>query len=106
MTRSLCKGSIRFNKKAQGYQNIEGFCNIACAEWQSREFDYIWIDTCCIDKTNSAELSEAINSMYYWYGKSEICYAFLNDIPPKSERKQNGKSLEHFIKNSVWFTRG
>ena len=28
---------------------------------------YIWVDICCIDKTNSVELSEAINSMFNWY---------------------------------------
>lgn len=29
-------------------------------------YRYVWIDTCCIDKTSSAELSEAINSMFFW----------------------------------------
>lgn len=42
-------------------------------------YRYIWIDTCCIDKTSSAELSEAINSMYRWYSKAAICYAYLCD---------------------------
>jgi hypothetical protein len=41
---------------------------------------YIWIDTCCIDKSSSAELSEAINSMYGWYEGSNVCYAYLEDV--------------------------
>ncbi|KAK4445120.1 heterokaryon incompatibility protein-domain-containing protein [Podospora aff. communis PSN243] len=42
-------------------------------------YDYFWIDTVCIDKSNSAELSEALNSMYKWYQNAEICYAYLSD---------------------------
>ncbi|KAJ6015109.1 HET-domain-containing protein [Penicillium herquei] len=45
-----------------GYAKIEQCCTIARAEGSN----YAWIDTCCIDKTSSAELSEAINSMYRW----------------------------------------
>lgn len=41
---------------------------------------YAWVDTCCIDKRSSAELTEAINSMYSWYQRSEVCYAFLSDL--------------------------
>ncbi|KIK22946.1 hypothetical protein PISMIDRAFT_101515, partial [Pisolithus microcarpus 441] len=38
------------------------------------------IDTCCIDKQSSAELSEAINLMYWWYQNAQICYVYLNDV--------------------------
>jgi len=38
------------------------------------------IDTCCIDKTSGAELSEAINFMYIWYRNASICYAYLSDV--------------------------
>ena len=41
---------------------------------------WIWIDTCCIDKTSSSELSEAINSMFRYYALSGVCYAFLRDV--------------------------
>jgi hypothetical protein len=34
-----------------------------------------------IDKTSSAELSEAINSMFRWYQEAEVCYAYLADVP-------------------------
>ncbi|KAF1826669.1 uncharacterized protein K489DRAFT_313605, partial [Dissoconium aciculare CBS 342.82] len=43
-------------------------------------FEFLWIDTCCIDKTSSAELSEAINSMYRYYHDSAICYVFMADV--------------------------
>ncbi|KAK0631454.1 heterokaryon incompatibility protein-domain-containing protein [Immersiella caudata] len=59
-------------------------------------YHYAWIDTCCIDKSSSAELSEAINSMFSWYRQSSVCYAFLEDYV-------HGKSN---LGNSRWFTRG
>ncbi|KAH9208516.1 hypothetical protein DL95DRAFT_428641 [Leptodontidium sp. 2 PMI_412] len=65
------------NKKA-GFRKIEGVCGIAVSDG----FEYIWIDTCCIDKTSSAELSEAINSMFRWY------------------------YFEKDFRDSRWFTRG
>ncbi|EME45746.1 hypothetical protein DOTSEDRAFT_62213 [Dothistroma septosporum NZE10] len=55
-------------------------------------YKHIWIDTCCINKDSSAELQEAINSMYAWYQRSGICYAYLEDSVPLSA--------------SRWFTRG
>jgi hypothetical protein len=63
--------------------------------------DYIWIDSCCIDKTSSAELSEAINSMYSWYQKAEACYAILEDVP-----NADAVELETKFVSSRWFTRG
>jgi hypothetical protein len=42
------------------------------------------VDTCCINKQISAELTEAVNSMYPWYAKSVVCYAYLSDLPRKS----------------------
>lgn len=57
-------------------------------------YEYVWIDTCCIDKTSSAELSEAINSMFAWYQEAKVCYAYLFDVPDRP------------LKASRWFTRG
>ena len=37
-----------------GYKNVVGFCRIA----GQRDFRYAWVDTCCINKRSSAELSE------------------------------------------------
>ncbi|KAI0443362.1 heterokaryon incompatibility protein-domain-containing protein [Xylaria telfairii] len=47
-------------------------------------YEYVRIDTCCIDKSNGAELSEAINSAFRWYAESDVCYAFLNDAEKES----------------------
>lgn len=52
----------------------------SCKQAQRDGYKYIWIDTCCIDKTSSTELSEAINSMFQWYKESAICYVYLSDV--------------------------
>jgi hypothetical protein len=59
-----------------GYKKIKGSCRIA----QIKLYEWIWIDTCCIDKRNSTELSEAINSMYRWYQEADVCFAYLEDV--------------------------
>lgn len=59
-----------------GYDKI-----LRCARQAlSDGWDWVWIDTCCIDKSSSAELSEAINSMYQWYKAAAVCYAYLSDV--------------------------
>jgi hypothetical protein len=62
-----------------------------------------WIDSCCIDKSSSAELSEAINSMFQWYENSQICYTYLNDVAVGEEDHERENSA---FRNSKWFTRG
>jgi hypothetical protein len=61
------------HKQKHGYKKIEGCCQ-AAAEQQT---GYVWVDTCCIDKSSSAELSEAINSMFKWYEASAVCFIYL-----------------------------
>jgi hypothetical protein len=73
-----------------GYQKIEACCNQA----KSDGYRYVWIDTCCIDKKSSSELSEAINGMYSYYRDAEKCYAYLCDVPDVE------------FADSRWFTRG
>lgn len=63
---------------------------------------HIWVDTCCIDKTNSVELSEAINSMFNWYKNAARCYAYLSDVQ-SSNVHQAPRSK---FRASSWFTRG
>ena len=62
---------------------------------------WCWVDTCCIDKKGSAELSEAIDSMWNWYAKAKVCYAYLNDVSIDQEPVK-----EEHLRNSAWFTRG
>lgn len=63
-------------KEKKGWKKIE----YTCRQAKEDGVEYAWVDTCCIDKSSSAELSEAINSMYAWYEKSKICYAYLADV--------------------------
>ncbi|KAI8715995.1 HET domain-containing protein [Fusarium sp. LHS14.1] len=86
---------IEIAREKSGFEKIRG----CCAQALRDGLHWVWIDTCCIDKRNSAELSEAINSMYSWYEKSEICYAYLEDVYIPAEDE------EEFRKSS-WFTRG
>ena len=69
-------GERTITQHKTGYNKIRGSCRQALADG----YAYIWINTCCIDKKSSAELSEAINSMYQWYKDSAICYAYLSDV--------------------------
>ncbi|KAF2181339.1 HET-domain-containing protein [Zopfia rhizophila CBS 207.26] len=77
-----------------GYKKIQQSCEIA----KSRH-SCIWIDTCCIDKSSSAELSEAINSMYRWYEDSEICHVYLADF-------ESDQASVEGLRKCKWFTRG
>ena len=74
----------------------------ACAFARANGYRYIWIDSCCIDKTSSAELSEAINSMYTWYTRADVCYAYLADVPADEDHSKD----ESCFRQSRWFTRG
>lgn len=82
-------------KQKAGFAKI----NSTCQQAKDEGLKLCWVDTCCIDKTSSAELSEAINSMFRWYNRSAACYAYLNDVKVGS-----GAPCE--LWRSRWFTRG
>ncbi|KAK5198598.1 hypothetical protein LTR47_007594 [Exophiala xenobiotica] len=84
----------------RGFSKLKSTCCRAAADG----FDYVWIDTCCIDKRSSAELSEAINSMYRWYQNATVCYAYLEDV--YSNPGENSEDMDHESRESRWFTRG
>jgi hypothetical protein len=82
----------------EGYQKLR-----FCAEQAGRDgLDYFWVDTCCIDKANNMELSEAINSMFRWYQNAAKCYVYLSDV---DNNASEGDSDSAF-KQSRWFKRG
>jgi hypothetical protein len=83
-------------KAKTGYNKIL-FC---AARARTNGLQYIWIDTCCIDKSNNAELSEAIISMFRWYRDAAKCYAYLTDV---STTTQNWTPD---FRKARWFTRG
>ncbi|KAK2037463.1 HET-domain-containing protein, partial [Colletotrichum somersetense] len=87
-----------------GYSKFQSVCKLA----RSHGYNYVWIDTCCIDKTSSAELSEAINSMFGWYEQASVSYAFLSDLSWPSDPGPGKKTapLEMALRGCRWFTRG
>ena len=82
----------------KGYAKIQKSCEQAAKDGHS----YLWVDTFCINKESSAELTEALNSMFRWYQASAICYAFLSDVLVDTVTSDNEKQ----IKSSIWLTRG
>jgi hypothetical protein len=96
-----------------GFKKIE----LTCRQAQRDGFEYAWVDTCCINKSSSAELSEAINSMFKWYRDAQKCYAYLEDAPQVLLGLLNIESggeveglvaddLASAFRNCKWFTRG
>ncbi|KAL9107740.1 MAG: hypothetical protein Q9227_007362 [Pyrenula ochraceoflavens] len=77
--------------KKKGFKKISAFCDKA----RLQGLQYGWADTCCINKANSSELAEAINSMFMWYTKAEVCLAYLADV-----------CSDKPLRSSEWFQRG
>lgn len=78
-------------KAKGGYAKFTGACALA----KKLGYDFLWIDTCCINKTDSVEMGEAINSMYRWYAMSKVCIAYLQDVTTSAQ-----------FSESEWFNRG
>ena len=100
---SLEDGSTE--KFRRGFEKVQMTCELA----RRKGYHYMWIDMCCIDKSSSAELSEAINSMFRWYRDATVCFVYLSDFVPL------GVSIPDYHRNTVlaerlascrWFTRG
>ncbi|KAF2993053.1 hypothetical protein E8E14_000682 [Neopestalotiopsis sp. 37M] len=93
-------------QKKKGYRKIE-FCARQAA---TDGLTHFWIDTCCIDKSNSTELSEALNSMYRWYRDAAKCYVYMSDATmgdnsEGSEGQPSQSTWETAFRESRWFTR-
>jgi len=114
----LLKARIRIKSKT-GYYKITQCCSQALQDG----LEYVWVDTCCIDKSSSAELSEAINSMFRWYKHAVVCYVYLDDIDIFDPMRSGGISFakgepkrfwttnidlisENDLSKARWFTRG
>jgi hypothetical protein len=94
--KDLMKGT---GQTKPGYLKLS-FC---CGQAAQDGLDYFWVDTCCIDKSSSAELTEAINSMFKWYQNSEKCYVYLTDV---SKNGTSATAMYQELQQSRWFTRG
>ncbi|KAF4630848.1 hypothetical protein G7Y89_g7287 [Cudoniella acicularis] len=88
--------------KKKGFAKIEKTCDQA----RQTGIGYVWVDTCCIDKTSSAELTEAINSMFQWYAYSTVCYAYLSDLGDEDSVVDSWGGAMIKFAQSCWFTRG
>ncbi|ORY09411.1 heterokaryon incompatibility protein-domain-containing protein [Clohesyomyces aquaticus] len=86
------------HKRKHGYRKIEGCCQAA----DEQRIQYVWVDSCCIDKSSSAELSEAINSMFKWYEISKVCFIYLEDVPAALDPFD----MDSAFRKSRWWTRG
>ncbi|KAI1439864.1 HET-domain-containing protein [Annulohypoxylon stygium] len=88
----------------KGFGKIAAICRMA----QEKGIPYAWVDTCCIDKSSSEALSEAINSMFQLYKGSYICYAYLSDLSVRNVQDfyKEKASIKEELSRCRWFSRG
>lgn len=102
----LAKDEVTFKdmKKGRGFEK-KGYAKITfCAEQAQRDgLKFFWVDTCCIDKSQGPELSEAITSMYRWYQEAAKCYVYLRDVRCDI---RSPSTVEEALRQSRWFKRG
>lgn len=110
--------SHTWSKEEVSFQEVEAGAGKNKAGWKKIDFcakqagadglRYIWVDTCCIDKKDAVELSEAINSMFRWYQKAARCYVYLSDVSMQGAEQdgQVNPAWEPAFTKSRWFTRG
>jgi hypothetical protein len=91
----ICDGISEAVQQKAGFTKIK----LACEQANADGLRLCRVDTCCIDKKSSAELSEAINSIFRWYARSKVCYAYLKDVEIVAGSATN-------LRQSRWFTRG
>ena len=90
---------LKSKTNGAGYKKITNACDLA----HHKGYEWVWIDTCCIDKTSSAQLSEAINSRWKWYADSSICFAHIVDV---TDGNADASHDFPFFRLSEWFRRG
>ncbi|KAI9569767.1 heterokaryon incompatibility protein-domain-containing protein, partial [Boletus coccyginus] len=90
-------GEPTYQDISAGKRNVSKFKKLAhfCEMSSKLGRKLAWVDTCCIDKTNAAELSEAIHGMYKWYANAYLCVVYLADSSSFAD-------WDH----ESWFTRG
>jgi hypothetical protein len=92
-------------KRKAGYRKLQ-FCS---KQAENDGLHFFWVDSCCIDKSSSAELSEAINSMYRWHRGAKKCYVYLTDVGKDDTDLINSSAQlppKSAFRTSRWFTRG
>ena len=93
----------RQGKRKVGYNKIR-FCGMQA---EKDSLQHFWVDTCCINKANHAELSEAVTSMFRWYSSAAKCYVYLSDVSADSDDNEQAQHRwEPAFRKSRWFKRG
>lgn len=110
--KAILRGATR--KDSDGYRKVWGACRVA----HELGYHWIWIDSCCIDRSSSGELTEAINSMFSWYQKAAVCIVYLQDVHEERFSQSSPENGLHNVADaskilhnseglpSSWFTRG
>lgn len=83
-------------KAKSGWQKIEYICRQALEDG----LQWAWVDTCCIDKSSSAELSEAINSMFKWHECSTVCYVYLCDVTMTAALRDDAPTVSEWLERA------
>ncbi|KAG1860059.1 heterokaryon incompatibility [Suillus subluteus] len=81
-------------KEAGGFMKLQSFCKLA----RHMGYHWAWVDTCCIDQNNNAELQKSFNSTFAWYRHSALTFVYLSGVPSSSKFGALAKS--------AWNTRG
>jgi hypothetical protein len=85
-----------------GYRKIQ-----FCSEEAKRDgLQFFWVDSCCIDRSNSIEVHTAVNSMFRWYRDAAKCYVYLSDVSTGNNSRSSELLWEPVFRQSRWFTRG
>ncbi|KAI9164158.1 Vegetative incompatibility protein [Paramyrothecium foliicola] len=84
------------SKKA-GFEKLQNACQIV----RGLGMQWLWVDSICIDRSSSAELSEALNSMFQLYAKANVCLVYLHDLAPSSDMSNRAAGL----RNCIWIRR-
>ena len=96
----------KVGKDKVGYKKLQFCANQA----RHHGIEHFWVDTCCIDKSNTIEVQRSINSMFRWYQEATRCYVYLSDVSVTRNRKRKSEPSEtqwkSAFRESKWFTRG
>ncbi|ETN44126.1 uncharacterized protein HMPREF1541_10676 [Cyphellophora europaea CBS 101466] len=85
-----------------GFEKLQ-FCAKQAAD---DHLEHFWVDTCCINKTDSTEVTYAITSMFRWYRDAAMCYVYLSDVTASTQDSANDQDCWELFRKSRWFTRG
>ncbi|KAK4220385.1 HET-domain-containing protein [Rhypophila decipiens] len=102
-------GEVLFRDLADGTaKNKAGYAKIRfCGDQAERDgLKYFWVDTCCIDKSDAAELQHGLNSMFQWYRAAAKCCVYLAEVSTRKRDADGSSKWDLNLRDFRWFTRG